>query len=508
MAGLPVKPIESPALLSARAITMDYPGVRALNSADFTLRAGEIHALLGENGAGKSTLVKIFSGLCSPTAGNVSLDGMSYAPAHARDAQAAGVSTVFQEIDVLPLMSVADNICLNRQNTQLGLFRRSHVRQRAKAALSRLDLNLDLSRSLGEFPIAIQQMVSIARALDIDARVLILDEPTSSLDAREADELFRVMRRLKTSGMGIIFISHFLEHVYGTCDRITVLRNGSTVGEWYAPDLSRQALIQAMTGRTITHALRAEHNGIVASTEPLLRVTALSRRRALEPTSIHVHAGESLGVAGLLGSGRTELARMIFGADTPDSGTITMNSTQMAPGDIPETISRGIAFTPEDRKAQGLILDLSVRENIVLAVQAQRGSLNPLSFDEQTALANHYISSMSIKTPSPETPVKSLSGGNQQKVLLARWLAIRPKVLILDEPTRGVDVGARAEIEALIEAQRQKGLAIIFISSEFEELVRTCSRVTVMRDKSAIAELSSDISESAILAVIAQGSQQ
>lgn len=507
MSELPGKPHDSPALLDARGITMDYPGVRALDKASFSLREGEIHALLGENGAGKSTLVKIFSGLCSPTAGMVTLAGKTFAPSHARDAQAAGVSTVFQEVDVLPLMSVADNICLNRQNTRLGLFRRSQVRQRAKAALSRLDLNLDLSRSLGEFPIAIQQMVSIARVLDIDARVLILDEPTSSLDAREANELFLVMRRLKASGMGIIFISHFLEHVYGICDRITVLRNGSTVGEWNAADLSKTALIQAMTGRTITHAARAPNAGVAATSDPVLKVNGFSRRRALEPTSIHVHSGESLGLAGLLGSGRTELARLIFGADKPDGGTVSMNSIQLSPGNIPEAISHGIAFTPEDRKAQGLILDLSVRENIVLAVQAQRGSLNPLSFAEQTALANHYIASMSIKTPSPETPVKGLSGGNQQKVLLARWLAIQPKVLILDEPTRGVDVGARAEIEALIESQRQKGLAIIFISSEFEELVRTCTRVTVMRDKIAIAELSSDISESAILAVIAQGSR-
>ncbi len=503
MAELPAKPTDSPALLDARGITMDYPGVRALDRAIFSLRSAEIHALLGENGAGKSTLVKIFSGLISPTAGIVTLAGKSFAPANTRDAQAAGVSTVFQEIDVLPLMSVADNICLNRQDTRLGLFRRSQVRERAKAALARLDLHLDLSRSLGEFPIAIQQMVSIARALDIEARVLILDEPTSSLDAREAEELFRVMRHLKASGMGIIFISHFLEHVYGICDRITVLRNGATVGDWNSAALSKSSLIQAMTGRTITHTVHTAQ-AAVASAEPILKVTGLSRRRALEPTSIHVHAGESLGLAGLLGSGRTELARSIFGADQPDGGTVKVNTEDVVSGNIPDAISRGIALTPEDRKAQGLILDLSVRENIVLAVQAQRGAMNPLSLAEQAALATHYIATMSIKTPSPETPVKSLSGGNQQKVLLARWLAMKPKVLILDEPTRGVDVGARAEIEALIESQRRKGLAIIFISSEFEELVRMCTRVTIMRDKSAIAELSAGISESAILAVIAQ----
>ena len=484
---------------------MEYPGVRALDSADFSLQPGEIHALLGENGAGKSTLVKLLSGMAFPTSGDFQLLGTPYQPRNVMSAQRLGVSTVFQEVDVLPLMSVADNICLNRQQTRFGVFSRSQIHERARAALARLDLHLDLSRSLGEYPIAIQQLVSIARALDIDAKVLILDEPTSSLDRRETSELFQILGKLRATGMGIIFISHFLDHVYELSNRITVLRNGKTIGCWATASLPKHDLIQAMTGRTIVHTPPSTRTHSSTSI-PILSVSNLAKRNALEPTSMHVCAGEAVGLAGLLGSGRTELARLIFGADTADSGTISVGSSQISQGNVTESIAAGIALTPEDRKLQGLVLELSIRENIVLALQAKRGPFNPISAPEQADISHEFMKSLSIKAPSIETPVKSLSGGNQQKVLLARWLAMKPKVLILDEPTRGVDVGARAEIEALIESERQKGLAIIFISSEFEELVRTCTRVTVMRDKRAIAELSSDISESAILAVIAQGS--
>ncbi len=497
---------EPAALLASSGLVVDYPGVRALDRVDFALRAGEIHALMGENGAGKSTLVKVLSGLQRPGAGVIRLVGLEIRPASPREAQIAGISTVYQEVDVLSLMSVADNICLGRQATRFGLIRHAEMRCRAEAALARLDMKLDVARSLGDYPIAIWQMVSIARALDIDAKVLILDEPTSSLDAGEARELFRVMRRLREQGMGIVFVSHFLEHVYEVADRISVLRNGAKVGVWRTRDLPKASLIEAMTGRTIQHQERSTPTqaGDQAGGAAALEATGVGRRRAIAPTNLRVRAGESVGLAGLLGSGRTELARVMFGADAADEGVVQAGGVELRRGSIQDAIGHGVAFTPEDRKALGLILELSVRENIIVALQARRGPLRPIGMAEQQRLSTHYIKVLGVRTPSEETPVGRLSGGNQQKVLLARWLATSPKVLILDEPTRGIDVGTRAEIEVLIESLRAQGLAIIIISSELEELVRMCDRVVVLRDRRVVAELGGDdVNESTILEIIA-----
>ncbi len=501
----PIERVESTPTLSVRGVVVDFPGVRALDRVDFDAHTGEIHALMGENGAGKSTLINVLSGLYPPREGTIHLDGREIRPRTPREAQAVGLSTVHQEIDLVPAMSVADNICLGRHPTRTGLIRQGATRRRAEAALASLGMYVDVSGSLGDHPIAVQQMVAIARAMDIDARVLILDEPTSSLDATETDHLFRVLQHLRDQGLCIVFVSHFLDQVYRLADRITVLRNGMKVGVWEVAALPKPALIEAMTGRTIEREPQNTASGSTdAAPEALLEVDGLGRRAVLAPTSLTVRAGESLGLAGLRGSGRTELARLIFGADAADEGQVRVGGARIPAGSVRDAIARGLAFTPEDRKAEGLVLDLSVRENILLAMQARRGALRPLRPPQQMQLADHYIRSLNIRTPDAETPVRNLSGGNQQKVLLARWLAVQPRVLILDEPTRGIDVGARAEIESLIARLRAEGLAIVLISSELDEIVRTCGRVLILRDRRTVGELEGTrITESAILAVIA-----
>jgi simple sugar transport system ATP-binding protein len=494
-------------VLFARGLVMEFPPVRALDGVDFDVRAGEVHALMGENGAGKSTLIKVLSGLYRPVAGMVRIRGKKFAPGSPREAEAAGVSTVFQEIDLVPTLSVADNVCLGRYPRRLGMIRRGKTRARAEAALARLDLRLDVSRALAEYPIAIRQMVAIARALDVEARVLILDEPTSSLDARETRELFGVLRRLRSQGLGIVFVTHFLEQVYEIADRITVLRNGALVGSWNAAALSKSGLVEAMTGKTFEAVTARERKEGVEAVKPVaLEFRGLGRRRGIEPSSGVLRSGETLGLAGLLGSGRTELARLLFGADAPDSGEVLVGRKAIRRGSVRRAIAAGIAFTPDDRKAQGLVLELSVRENIVLALQARRGALRPVPRGVQARLAEQYIRALKIRTPGAHTPVGNLSGGNQQKVLLARWLAVQPSVLILDEPTRGIDVGARAEIEALVEELRAKGAAVVFISAELDELVRTCGRLLVLRDRRVVGELvGDDVEESRVLGMIAGG---
>lgn len=494
-------------ILQARGLTVDYPGVRALDGIAFDLRAGEIHALMGENGAGKSTLINVISGAVRPNAGTISLCGRVVRFNSPRDAERAGVSAVHQEIDLISTMSVAENITLGRQPRRFGLINHRAIRRRAESALAMVGLQVNLSRMLCELPIAAQQLVSIARALEIEASVLILDEPTSSLDAKETHRLFDVLRRLRNGGAGraagglaIVFVSHFIGQVYELADRISVLRNGRNAGTWKSGDLSRAALIEAMTGRNLESQLSSTRSA--NSAQPVrLRVDRLARRATTQPISFMVRHGESLGLAGLLGSGRSELARLIFGVDRPDAGVIAMDGQPIRGGSVRTAIAAGMGFTPEDRR-QALALDLSVRENIVLAMQASRGALRSLSLAQQNAIAEKYIAAMAIRTPHAEAAVRTLSGGNQQKVLLARWLAMQPRVLILDEPARGVDIGARADIEALVRSLQDAGVSVVFISSEIDEIVRVCDRVLVLRDRAPVGEVAS-ISESAILAMIA-----
>lgn len=494
----------SPALLEARGVSRRFGPVHALQQVDFTLRAAEIHALMGENGAGKSTLIKCLTGVHRPDAGEIRLQTRTIAPTSPRHAEALGIATVFQEINLIPHLSIAENICLGREPTQFGRIRWPAVRQRARAALARLGLAIDVRRELDSCSIAIQQLVAIARALDIDAKILILDEPTSSLDRSEVANLFDVMRRLRDQGLGILFVTHFLDQVYAVADRITVLRDGRFVAEHATCDLPRSTLVGLMVGRELdlTSAAAPADNALEPTSAPLLEAKALSRHGCVEHADLSIHVGQTVSLAGLLGSGRTETARLLFGADRFDKGQLLVDGQPVRFRAPRHAIARRIALTPENRKDHGIIPALSVRENIELALRA-RGRPR-LSHTQSRQLAERYIKALNIKTPGPETPVSSLSGGNQQKVLLARWLATQPRLLILDEPTRGIDVAAKAEIIREIDHLRRAGMAILFISSELEEVVRVSQRVVVLRDRRTVAQLAgAQITEQAVLAAIA-----
>lgn len=485
-----------------RDMRKGFQGVKALDGVSLTMRVGEIHALMGENGAGKSTLIKVLTGVYAPDEGVIEFDGRPIAPRSPREAEVLGISTVYQEINLVPTMSIADNILLGRQPTRFGCLRKHEMRRRAKAALGRLGLKLDVTRSLGSCSLAVQQMVAIARALDVRARLLILDEPTSSLDEREVEFLFQIMRCLRGEGMAILFVTHFLNQVYSVSDCITVLRNGSFVGEFRTAELPRLQLISAMLGRTFEEV---QHLKAPAETgKTLLEARGVGKRGLLNPMDLNVAAGEVLGLAGLLGSGRTEAAKLLFGIERRDSGDVRIEGKPITIDSPRRAVRAGLAFSSEDRKGEGIIPHLSVRENLVLAMQASRGVLRLLSRNEQYALAEHYIAALNIKTPDPETPIQNLSGGNQQKVLLARWLALQPRLIILDEPTRGIDVGAKAEIEKLIHSLRARGMAVLFISSDLEEIVRTCQRVAVLRDRRKIGEIAgAEVQASQIMNLIA-----
>lgn len=492
-----------------RNVSKAFTGVKALEGAELTLRPGEIHALMGENGAGKSTLIKVLTGVYPLDEGIIEFDGRTVFPRSPREAEAEGISTVYQEINLVPTLSVADNILLGRQPTRFTFLRKGEIRRRAEAALNRLGVSIDVRQALGSCSIAIQQMVAIARALDIRAKLLILDEPTSSLDKREVKFLFGIMRQLRSEGMAILFVTHFLEQVYAITDRITVLRNGCFVGEFPTAELPRLRLIGAMLGRAFDEMQRikegAEGQGTEPTAAPLLEAIRLGKKNVLEPMDLKILSGEVLGLAGLLGSGRTETAKLLFGIYEPDSAEVRIENKLVKIHSPKQAIQHGLAFCSEDRKSEGLIPHLSVRENLILAMQANRGALRLLSRQEQQKLAEHYIRALNIKTPGPETPIRNLSGGNQQKVLLGRWLSLQPKLIILDEPTRGIDVGAKAEIEKLVQSLRAKGMSVLFISSDLEEVVRTCQRVTVLRDRKRIAELSGpEVEPNRIMSVIAE----
>ena len=491
-----------------RGISKAFRGVQALKGVDFTVRAGEIHALMGENGAGKSTLIKVLTGVHPRDGGEALLAGQSVSPQAPREAEELGISTVYQEINLIPELSVAENIMLGRQPRRFGFIDWKALHARARSALQRLEIDLDLHRSVSSCSLALQQMVAIARALDVNAKLLILDEPTSSLDEHEVAELFKVMRRLREQGLGIVFVTHFMDQVYAISDRITVLRNGELVGEFKTAELPKLQLVGKMLGRELAAVEKVGDTtalgGEKSSSDAFIVARQLGRKGGVEPLDFEIRKGEVVGLAGLLGSGRTETARLLFGADRKTSGTVTMDGQPASFSSPARAIGAGLAFCSEDRKSEGIVPSLSVRENIILAMQAGRGFVRLLPRRKQEELAAHYIQALRIKTPSPETPIQNLSGGNQQKVLLARWLCLQPKLIILDEPTRGIDVGAKAEIEKLVDSLRREGMAILFISSELEEVVRASQRVVVLRDRRKIGELSGgQINENRIMEMIA-----
>ncbi len=492
-------------------ISKAFPGVQALDHVDFTLKKGEIHCLIGENGAGKSTLIKVLTGVDHPDSGTIILDGNEVQVKSPQHAQTLGISTVYQEINLCMNLSVAEDILLGREpRNKAGGIDLAKMNTEAADVLDRLlGIDIDVTKPLNSFTVAIQQMVAIARALYVSsAKILILDEPTSSLDANETQQLFKVMSKLKEDGVGIIFITHFIGQVYEISDRITVLRNGKLVGTFETASLSRLELITKMIGRSLDELEKMVKvkldSSINAESEAILQAKGLGRAGAIAPFDLELHTGEVVGLAGLLGSGRTEIAALLFGSDKPDSGTITVNGKPVQDHSPLGSIKRGIALCPEDRKAAGIVDDLTVRENIMLAIQANRGWFNFLSTQEQYDLADRYIELLNIATPSPDQPVKNLSGGNQQKVILARWLAANPQVLILDEPTRGIDVGTKAEIQKLVLSLAEEGKACVFISSELEEVIRVCNRIAVLRERQKVAEFSGEIDEKTIMHAIAE----
>ncbi|CAO3459310.1 Galactofuranose ABC transporter, ATP-binding protein [Azospirillum argentinense] len=504
-------PTASPPLLAIRGLSKAFLGVQALDGVDFTVRHGEIHALLGENGAGKSTLIKTLTGVYQRDAGTVMLEGRAIAPRGVEEAQRLHIGTVYQEVNLLPNLSVAENLFLGRQPMRFGLVDRGAMRRRARAVLIPYGLSLDVTAPLGRFSVATQQIVAIARAVDMSAKVLILDEPTASLDAQEVAVLFKVLRTLRSRGIGIVFVTHFLDQVYALCDRITVLRNGRLVGERRTAELPRLDLVAMMLGRELEAAAHRiappDDEGEEDARPPLVCFRGYGKARSVEPFDLAIRPGEVVGLAGLLGSGRTETARLVFGMDRADQGEVAVDGQAVRLRGPRDAIRLGFGFCPEDRKKEGIVGALSVRENIILALQARQGWLRPIPRRRQEEIADRFIRLLDIRTPHAEQPIQLLSGGNQQKALLARWLATEPRLLILDEPTRGIDVGAHAEIIRLIERLCADGMALLVVSSELEEIVAYSRRVVVLRDRRHVAELrGGEVAVDRIVAAIASES--
>ncbi len=497
-------------VLQMKNIHKSFPGVRALQGVDFTLRKGEVHALMGENGAGKSTLIKVLTGVYSKDEGDILLDGHQGPVAiHSpQDAQKVGISTVYQEITLCPNLSVAENMFIGRTSGMGQNWKK--VNADTDKILRSLDIPATATQQLETCSLAVQQMIAIARAVDMDCKVLILDEPTSSLDEQEVEKLFKLMRDLRSRGVGIVFVTHFLDQVYEICDRITVMRDGQLVGEFEIKDLPRVKLVSKMLGKELDDMsdIKGEQKSYErkAGAVPVLEAQGRVSDAGIKPFDFHIDKGEVNGFTGLLGSGRSECVRAIFGADRVTGGTIKMNGKPVKINKALDAMKNGIAYLPEDRKGDGIVGDLSVRENIILAQQVLRGFFKPFSKAKQYEIADEYIKLLSIKTASADTPIKSLSGGNQQKVILARWLFTHPEYLILDEPTRGIDVGTKVDIQKLVLKLASEGMSVTFISSELDEMLRTCSRLVVMRDRKVVGELSGeDLNQSKVMSTIAGG---
>lgn len=502
--------MEDDIILTMRRICKSFPGVKALNNVDFTLRRGKIHALMGENGAGKSTLIKVLTGVYSMDAGEIRIDGVKDAIniRSPQDAQNYGISTVYQEITLCPNLTVAENMYIGRNRDRFVNW--NEMEKKAGDLLKSLGIPARPRQQLGSCSLAVQQMVAIARAVDTDCKVLILDEPTSSLDDNEVAMLFRLMRDLKARGGGIIFVTHFLEQVYEVSDQITVLRNGELVGEYDVEDLPQVELVSKMIGKTLDDMSTFKNSAADADApqEKLYEAEALSSTES-RPFDYHISKGEVNGFTGLLGSGRSESVRAIFGADQVTGGNVKIHGKKVRISKPLDAMKNGIGYLPEDRKRDGIVADLSVRDNIILALQVIDGMNHPIPRAKAEALADEYIKALDIKTASTDTPIKSLSGGNQQKVILARWLLTHPQYLILDEPTRGIDVGTKAEIQRLVLKLAEEGMSITFISSEIEEMLRTCSRLIVMRDRNIVGELSGNaLTQGNVMRTIAGRSEE
>jgi monosaccharide-transporting ATPase len=501
-------------IVELKKINKAFPGVKALSDVNFRLFKGEVHALMGQNGAGKSTLVKVLTGVYKQDSGEMLLEGKPLRPDSPLAAQKLGINTVFQEVNLCLNLSVAENIFIGKEPKSLGRIDWRTMNRRAEEVLGRLNIKIDVTRELATYSVAIQQMVAIARVLDSSAKVLILDEPTSSLDEGEVEQLFKVIRKLKEDGLAILFITHFLDQTYQIADRITVLKNGSFIGEYEADKLPKLELISKMLGKELSefsYSSQSEEkkNASIKARKDkgaVLQVRHLGLKGSIAPFDLELEAADVLGLAGLLGSGRTEMARLLFGIDNADEGEIKIEGKKVDISSPQKAMMAGIGFCSEDRKSEGIFGELSIQENIILALQAKNGTYKTLSVKKQQALADELIKSLGIVTPSANNEARQLSGGNQQKVMLARWLATNPKILILDEPTRGIDVGAKVEIMEQVLNLSREGLGVIFISSEFDEVLRCSNRIAVLKDKAKIAELrGEEMTESGIMHTIAGG---
>ena len=496
-------------VVELKHVTKRFPGVIAMRDMHIQIKPGEIHGLIGENGAGKSTLIKVLTGVYEKDAGSIWVAG-NEGEAHIhspQDAQNIGISTVYQEITLCPNLTVAENMFIGRTDGEIVHWK--DYERRATEILNNLGIPARAKQELSRCSLAVQQMVAIARAVDMQCKVLILDEPTSSLDDKEVAMLFKLMRDLKSRGVGIVFVTHFLEQVYEISDRITVLRNGQLVGEYTTEELPQVELVARMMGKDLDDLADLEAVGEknTGAAEVVYEASGLSSSDC-RPFDFRIRKGEVNGFTGLLGSGRSESVRAIFGADRVTGGRVKVKGREVKISNPREAMKNGIGYLPEDRKRDGIIADLSVRENIILAMQVMKGFFHPMSKAEMKQFADEYIKALQIKTASQDTPIKSLSGGNQQKVILARWLLTHPDYLILDEPTRGIDVGTKLEIQRLVLKLAEENMSVTFISSEIEEMLRTCSRLIVMRDRKIVGELTGEqLTQNYVMKTIAGGEQ-
>ncbi len=500
---------DQPLLLSMQGINKKFLGVPALSDARLEVARGEVHALIGQNGAGKSTMIKVLTGVVAKDSGRIEFDGREIAFPSPHAAQLAGLSTIYQEVNLVPFRSVAENIFLNREPKRVGLIDWGRMNREAASILHRLDIDIDVTRPLYEFSVATQQMTALARALSTKAKLVIMDEPTSALAENEVQTLFRVIRQLKSEGISVVFVSHRLDELYAVSDRVTVMRDGHTIEQRPMSEISRFELVSKMLGHELAQELshrRTYEGDAFAGKQPVLEAVDLRRGRALDGVSVSIRPGEIVGLAGLLGSGRTETARAIFGADPLDSGTITLDGAPLHPRSPSDAVHHKIGLSSEDRKTEGIIAQLSVRENLTLALLPHLRRHGIVDRKRQTETVDRFIKAIGIKCSSPEQPIRELSGGNQQKVLLARWLCTDPNLLMLDEPTRGIDVGAKRDIQVLIRQLADNGLAVLLISSELEEIIADSNRVVTLRDGRSVAELTGEqVTEEALMHAMATG---
>ena len=496
-------------LLDIKGLEKTFPGVRALKGVNLTVNKGEIHALMGENGAGKSTLIKVLTGIYQKNGGTICFDGEEINARTPIEANEKGISTIYQELNLVLFQTVYENLFLGREpRTKFGSIDRKAMISEAKRILEELGIEIDVTRPLKNYSTAIQQMVAIARAVSINAKLVIMDEPTSSLDTHEVQVLFRIIRQLKSKGISVIFISHKLDEIFEICDRLTVFKDGEYVGDYDIGELNQLKLISLMVGKDTVELERNKQGYEFANAKVIAEMKDIRQGMRLNGINIEIKQGEVVGLAGLLGSGRTELAQVLFGSGMPDNGEIFWWGEKAGIHSPADAIKKGMGFCTEDRKTEGIIPHLSVRENITIALLPKLNSFGFVKTKEQDEIVRSYIDRLKIKTPTPEQAICNLSGGNQQKVLLARWMCMNPKLMILDEPTRGIDVGAKAEIEQLIQEFSKSGISVWMISSGIAELERNCDRIIVRREGRVIGELAGDqISQDKVMETIARGSE-